>query len=195
ILAQAQLEPEPQHFCEVSHGQSFCRQWGFLLVSEEPRLPDSCPASLALTVPLWGEPRRPPLAPGREPNGSRPQGPSPHPGMIITIPGIVITMIPESLLRSFRNAHHDHFGIAITLPRNPHAVPKAREHIRIDSFRARDLQSREPYVLPVGRRLRTSTALNPHCRSTSEFALSRALCYHTPLSVSVTVIIWVLAGI
>jgi len=40
--------------------------------------------------------------------------------MIITIPGIVITMIPESLLRSFRNAHHDHFGIAITLPRNPH---------------------------------------------------------------------------
>src|SRR5439155_15309855 len=119
ILAQAQLEPEPQHFCEFSHGQSFCRQCGFLLVSEEPGLPDSCPASLALTVPLWGEPRRPPLAPGREPNGSRPQGPSPHPGMIITIPGIVITMIPESLLRSFRNAHHDHFGIAITLPRNP----------------------------------------------------------------------------
>ena len=40
--------------------------------------------------------------------------------MIITIPGIVITMIPVSLLRSFRNPHHDHFGIAITLPRNPH---------------------------------------------------------------------------
>jgi len=41
--------------------------------------------------------------------------------MIITIPGIVITMIPESLLPSFRNAHHDHFGIAITLPWNPHS--------------------------------------------------------------------------
>jgi hypothetical protein len=40
--------------------------------------------------------------------------------MLITIPGIAITMTAESLLRSFRNAHHDHFGIAITVPRNPH---------------------------------------------------------------------------
>jgi hypothetical protein len=40
--------------------------------------------------------------------------------MIITIPGIVITMTPESLLRSFRNGHHHHSGIAITMPRNPH---------------------------------------------------------------------------
>jgi hypothetical protein len=45
--------------------------------------------------------------------------------MIITIPGIVITMIPESLLRSFRNAHHDHFGIAITLLRNPHSAERS----------------------------------------------------------------------
>lgn len=39
--------------------------------------------------------------------------------MLITIPGIAITMTAESSLRSFRNAHHDHFGIAITVPRNP----------------------------------------------------------------------------
>jgi hypothetical protein len=39
--------------------------------------------------------------------------------MFITLPGIAITMTPESLLRSFRNAHHDRFGIAITVPRNP----------------------------------------------------------------------------
>jgi hypothetical protein len=29
-------------------------------------------------------------------------------------------MIPESPSRSFRNAHHDDFGTAITMPRNPH---------------------------------------------------------------------------
>jgi len=40
--------------------------------------------------------------------------------MVITIPGIVITMTPESIFRSFRNGHHDHFGIAIIMPRNPH---------------------------------------------------------------------------
>src|SRR5205823_7606183 len=50
--------------------------------------------------------------------------------MIITIPGIVITMIPESLLRSFRNAHHDHFGIAITLPRNPHSAKSGEARAR-----------------------------------------------------------------
>src|SRR5579875_3391050 len=50
ILAQAQFEPEPQHFLDLPHGQFFRRQCRFLLFPEEPRLPDSCPASLALTL-------------------------------------------------------------------------------------------------------------------------------------------------
>lgn len=35
-------------------------------------------------------------------------------------------MTAESLLRSFRNAHHDHFGIAITVPRNPQVAKAER---------------------------------------------------------------------
>src|SRR5579875_2851822 len=41
ILAQAQFEPEPQHFLDLPHGQFFRRQCRFLLFPEEPRLPDS----------------------------------------------------------------------------------------------------------------------------------------------------------
>ena len=63
ILAQAQLEPEPQHFSVFAHGQFFGRQCGFLLVPEEPQLPDSCPASLALTLSPPGEPYGPSLRP------------------------------------------------------------------------------------------------------------------------------------
>ncbi len=112
ILAQAQFEPEPQHFLDFPHGQFFRRQCRFLLLPEEPRLPDSCPASLPLTFVGVN-----PTSPNRP--RSRAGDPSPHPGTIITIPGIAITMTPESLLRSSRNGHHDHVGIAITMARNP----------------------------------------------------------------------------
>jgi len=60
--------------------------------------------------------------PDRQPSSLKPEEPSPHPGMIITIPGIVITMTPETPFRSIRNAHHDHFGIAITMPQNPQST-------------------------------------------------------------------------
>lgn len=43
-----------------------------------------------------------------------------HAGMFITAPES-LSRCPESLLRSFRNAYHDHFGIVITMPRNPQA--------------------------------------------------------------------------
>jgi WD40 repeat protein len=39
-------------------------------------------------------------------------------------------MIPESLSRSFWNGHHDHFGIAITIPRNPHS-DSAGIHVKL----------------------------------------------------------------
>jgi hypothetical protein len=74
--------------------------------------------------------------------------------MIITILGIVITMIPESLLRSFRNAHHDHFGIAITLPRNPHGNSLYATHSLCRLAEDGPIQT-ESSPVPAGHRVRS----------------------------------------
>jgi hypothetical protein len=88
----------PQPVGESPHGCSLRRRQGFtVFFTGLSGAGKSCLAG----VDLSGLSAAPSIT-----ERARPKEPSLHPGTLIIIPGVAITMVPESPLRSFRNAHH-----------------------------------------------------------------------------------------